>query len=76
MAEHKANPLQLHWLRQPTGEFVIQMIATFPDNNGQLRALAIRSWSLTTEEEESLKQTLAGKLAIALHLPGNGHHKE
>lgn len=76
MAEHKASPLQLQWQRGPTGEFVIQMVATFPDDKGKLRAVVVRSWSLTPKEEENLKHALTSGLMVATSLPGNGHRKE
>lgn len=76
MAKHTANPLQLLWQRLPSGEFVIQVVATFPDTKGALKALTIRSWALTPEEQEELKQALTSKLTIASSMPGNGHHKE
>ena len=63
MAEHKANPLQLQWVRQ-NGAFVINVVAVVP---GQDIALIMRSWVLSKEEETSLRQALSGLIIAGNH---------
>ena len=63
MAEHRANPLQLQWVRQ-NGAFVINVVAVVP---GQDIALIVRSWVLSKEEEISLRQALSGLIIAGNH---------
>ena len=76
MADHKANPLQLQWGRQPGGQFTIKMVATFPDDKGVVRTLQIRAWVLTKQEEDNLKQALTTNLVLVSSIPANGRNKE
>ena len=62
MAEHKAGPLQLQWTRQG-GNLVINMVAPIDDQ----KAIIIRSWILSPNEEVSLRQALSGIIIAGNH---------